>query len=205
MTQIAELHDQAMAAAEAAFVAKRRGESQKAAELNREAYRLERKAAMSAVSVDAPEPTRSILLRGAGTLALWCGEYREAEKLAATALAGDPPPDVAEELRDLLEETDSSEHPSEELDLVLALTLRELRELASDFSEGPKWWRKIEAQLRGRKWRRLLQLMDSPSIELPAVIARHDRNRPQVSTAPPRRIKKGRREAAAELFLRMGR
>jgi hypothetical protein len=48
------------------------------------------------------EPTRSVLHRSAATLALDCGEYREAERLVATALAGNPPEPIANELRDVL-------------------------------------------------------------------------------------------------------
>jgi hypothetical protein len=36
-------------------------------------------------------------------LALQCQEYREAERLIATALSGNPPVEIAEELRELLE------------------------------------------------------------------------------------------------------
>ena len=45
--------------------------------------------------------TGSVLYRSAGTLALDCRQFRKAEQLTAHALAGDPPPDIAEELRDL--------------------------------------------------------------------------------------------------------
>lgn len=46
----------------------------------------------------------SILHRSAGTLALDCRDFRQAEQITARALAGDPHPDIAEELRDLLEQ-----------------------------------------------------------------------------------------------------
>ncbi|HEX5271222.1 MAG TPA: hypothetical protein VFW33_12065, partial [Gemmataceae bacterium] len=55
-----------------------------------------------AASDPSLEPTRSVLHRSAASLALECGEYREAERLIATALAGSPPETIAEELRDLL-------------------------------------------------------------------------------------------------------
>ena len=48
------------------------------------------------------EPTRSVLHRSAATLAVECSELREAEKLIGRALAGNPPDDIANELRDLL-------------------------------------------------------------------------------------------------------
>ncbi len=47
------------------------------------------------------EPTRSVLHRSAATLAIKCGELQMAEKLIAVAIAGTPPLDIAEELKDL--------------------------------------------------------------------------------------------------------
>ena len=58
------------------------------------------------------EPTFSILHRSAGTLALDCNQHRLAEKLAAAALAQEPPHEVAEELRDLLEQAQFQRHLS---------------------------------------------------------------------------------------------
>lgn len=49
------------------------------------------------------EPTRSVFYRSAASLALQCEEFRETERLIATALSGNPPNEIAEELRDLLE------------------------------------------------------------------------------------------------------
>jgi hypothetical protein len=43
------------------------------------------------------------LLRSAATLALDCGEYRQAERLASIGLAGNPPAEIAVELREVLE------------------------------------------------------------------------------------------------------
>ena len=47
------------------------------------------------------EPSRSILHRSAATLAVDCGEFKAAERLIATALSGNPPEEIAEELKDL--------------------------------------------------------------------------------------------------------
>lgn len=52
------------------------------------------------------EPSRSVLYRSAASMAISCEEYRHAEKLIATALMGNPPEEIAEELRDLLTEAD---------------------------------------------------------------------------------------------------
>lgn len=46
----------------------------------------------------------AVLHRSAGTLALDCRDFRQAEKIVATALAQEPHPAIAEELRDLLEQ-----------------------------------------------------------------------------------------------------
>ena len=46
----------------------------------------------------------SVLYRSAGTLALDCRRFRQAEQITAQALAGEPHPDIAEELRDLWEQ-----------------------------------------------------------------------------------------------------
>ena len=58
----------------------------------------------------AAEPSRSILLRSAASLALDCREHREAERLIAIALSGDPPLEIGDELRDLLENVYFSRH-----------------------------------------------------------------------------------------------
>ena len=50
------------------------------------------------------EPSRSVLHRSAASLAEQCGEFREAERLIAVALSGNPPEEIAEELRDLLQQ-----------------------------------------------------------------------------------------------------
>ena len=44
----------------------------------------------------------AVLHRSAGTLALDCRDFLQAEKIVATALAQEPHPEIAEELRDLL-------------------------------------------------------------------------------------------------------
>ncbi len=51
------------------------------------------------------EPTYSVLHRSAGWMAFHCRQFRQAERLASKALAGEPPADIAAELRDLLEQS----------------------------------------------------------------------------------------------------
>lgn len=103
VVQINELHNQAMEFAEEAFLSKKRGNEEEAQSLFRRAFELEARAARIVAQTDV-EPSRSVLLRSAATLALDCGETREAEKLVAIALAGDPPETIADELRDLLDQ-----------------------------------------------------------------------------------------------------
>ena len=91
---------------EVAFFAdqeRRRGNEKQAAELFEQALDLELKA-LDEIT-EPVEPTYSIMHRSAGWLALDCNKPRLAEQLACKALAGEPYPKIAEELRDLLAET----------------------------------------------------------------------------------------------------
>ena len=101
--EINRLHDEAMNLAELATVAKVKGDIQQADELFHKAYDNEARAANLMIEVSSPEPTRSVLFRSAASLAIDCNELREAEKLIATGLSGNPPHEIAEELRDLFE------------------------------------------------------------------------------------------------------
>ncbi|MBD1857481.1 MULTISPECIES: hypothetical protein [Leptolyngbya] len=101
MNQIQTLHQQAMDLAEAAAVARLRGAIEQATQLTRQAFEQETQAANLIASVLDAEPTRSVLHRSAASLAIECGELRAAERLIATALSGSPPPEIAEELKDL--------------------------------------------------------------------------------------------------------
>ena len=101
MSSIQEKHTVAMDLAEAAFVAKLRGDLEQASLLTRQAFENEQAAAaLIANQLDA-EPTRSVLHRSAANLAVNCGELQAAERLIATALSGNPPTEIAEELKDL--------------------------------------------------------------------------------------------------------
>ena len=102
MSKIKDLHSQAVEYAERALMARMRGETKVAIGIFGEALKYE----IAAIDEmrERSEPTYSILHRSAGTLALDCNDLRTAERMAARALANDPPPDVAQELRDLLEQ-----------------------------------------------------------------------------------------------------
>ncbi|MXZ10194.1 MAG: hypothetical protein F4Y79_12220 [Gemmatimonadetes bacterium] len=99
-------HNQAMDLVEIAILERTRGHDEKAVQLYAEALELEL-AAIKELDErgDQAEPTWSVLHRSAGWMAFNSNQFRRAEKLASRALAGDPHPEIAEELRDLLEET----------------------------------------------------------------------------------------------------
>ncbi|WP_225894005.1 hypothetical protein [Atlanticothrix silvestris] len=87
MSQIQELHQQAMNLAEMAQVAKLRGDLPLASQLSRQAFEQERSAAELIAGDLAAEPTRSVLHRSAATLGIDCGEIHTAERLIAIALS----------------------------------------------------------------------------------------------------------------------
>ena len=104
MKSAKELHDQAMDLVENAILERVRGNAESTSDLYAKALKLELDAIGELEkSGQIEEPTWSVLHRGAGWMAFNSGQYRRAEKLACKALAGDPHPEIAEELRDLLE------------------------------------------------------------------------------------------------------
>ena len=108
MSKVNEFHNKAMEFAEHALLARRRGDNEAALPLFEQALDAE----VAAIeNLDGYiEPTFSVLHRSAGTLALDCNQLRRAEQLAAAALAKDPPSEIAEELRDLLEQVHFQRH-----------------------------------------------------------------------------------------------
>jgi hypothetical protein len=110
MKEMTEQHDQAMALADDADVASSRGDVEGALRLFRLAFDLERQAAEQTATAFELEPTRSILHRSAASLALQLKEYRECERLVCRALAGDPPAEIADELREIWEQAAFSMH-----------------------------------------------------------------------------------------------
>lgn len=110
MSQIQSLHQQAMDLAEAAAIARLSGTNEQAAQLTRQAFEQEAQAAALTVSTLDAEPTRSVLHRSAASLAIECGELQVAERLITTALSGNPPPEIAEELKDLFIQINLSQY-----------------------------------------------------------------------------------------------
>ncbi|MEM6347766.1 MAG: hypothetical protein AAF927_28010 [Bacteroidota bacterium] len=101
MSQTNSLHTEAMDLAERAFIARMRGQTDEAVSLFAEASQLEKQAALD---TDAQAQTsRAVLFRSAASLAINAQDWREAEKIAGRALSEEPPLEIIDELRDLLE------------------------------------------------------------------------------------------------------
>lgn len=107
--KVNKLHEKSMEFADLAFVARRFGNDEESKTYFSQAYEYEAEAAKLLVNTNI-EPSRSVLHRSAASLALDCGLVREAEKLIAIALAGEPPDEIADELRDLLEQANFARH-----------------------------------------------------------------------------------------------
>ena len=82
--------------------------------LIREAFAKECRAADAILAMDAPEPSRTVLLKSAAWLAYDCDELRDAERYLCAALSGNPPGGLLKELRILLDQVlnDSRMRPS---------------------------------------------------------------------------------------------
>lgn len=100
--QVNELHEKAMKIAQAAFVARMQGHLENVKQLSSQAFEYESQAAMLLLNDYEIEPTRSVLFRSAASLALNFEDYRQAERMIAFGLSGNPPPEILEELRELL-------------------------------------------------------------------------------------------------------
>ena len=106
-----EVHFKAMLISQDAFVLAVHGKQDEAIPLYEQAFELERQAALSLLNIENVEPTRSILFRSAAALAMECHRYRDAEKMIGLGLAGNPPEDVAEELRELFDAVRKLQRP----------------------------------------------------------------------------------------------
>jgi len=104
------LHSEAMDHAEMAMIERARGKTKVASKHLIEALQKEELAARLAVDNGVPEPTRTILLKSAAHLAVDAGQIRLAEQLVGIALSGDPPEELAEELRGMFEEIGFHRH-----------------------------------------------------------------------------------------------
>lgn len=102
MPDVEVLHREAMELVDQAVLARQQGDAEAVITLSKAAFTKERAAADLVADQFDLEPTRSVLHRSAAALAIECSELREAERLIGRALSGNPPDDIADELRDLL-------------------------------------------------------------------------------------------------------
>lgn len=106
---IDELHRRAMELADEAFYSKREGNLEVAQSKYLSAFEYERAAAMLLVNEYNQEPTRSVFFRSAASLLLnlphpESEHYRQAERMVAFGLSGNPPEEIAAELREAWQE-----------------------------------------------------------------------------------------------------
>lgn len=111
MNALNDFHNKAMEFAELALAERAQGNKEESISLFEKALECE----LSAIAEldknnEITEPTYSVLHRSAGTLALDCNQARKAEQIVTKALSKDPPPEIAEELRDLLEQINFQRH-----------------------------------------------------------------------------------------------
>lgn len=101
MSTSQQLHTTAMQIAQEAHFAKQKGDLEEYLKLIKLAFQQEKEAAWALFYNFEAEPTRSVLFRSAAWLAFNCGELREAEKMVAAGLVGNPPLEIITELRTL--------------------------------------------------------------------------------------------------------
>ncbi len=99
-----------MILAEQAFLKRRQGAYAESISLFREAFALESQAALKLSSTEEREPSRSILFRSAATLALNAKIFRDAERMVGYGLSGNPPSEIANELRNISEQVNMERH-----------------------------------------------------------------------------------------------
>lgn len=102
--QLRSTHRQANLLAQEAWLAKEKGQFERALELYHKAYALEKGVALEYIELIDAEPTRSIIFKSAALLAKECELLREAEKWLSYALSGNPPEEIANELRAIFKE-----------------------------------------------------------------------------------------------------
>ena len=102
MSAMNDFHHQAIDYAVRGFMEQMQGDAETASCHFEQALQFE--LAAIAELTEPIEPTHSVLHRSAGWMAYHCGQYRKAEQLAAFALAQEPPPEIANELRELLQQ-----------------------------------------------------------------------------------------------------
>ena len=107
---VKELHREAMKFNDLALIARNENSISDVKTYYLKAYEFERQAFILFNSQSQEEPTRSILIRSAANLAILAEQLREAEKIISIGLAGDPPDEIANELRNLLQQVNFFRH-----------------------------------------------------------------------------------------------
>lgn len=153
MSTAEDNHDKAMNAFDKATLAKLRGDMDVASAALKEALRHETVAAELLFDDLQNEPSRSVLFRSAASIALQCGEKREAERLIARGLGGDPPAEIAAEMRDLLEDVYFERHLETQ-----GIQLLD-REIQFSLSGDAVGWGKIESDVFITKLRSFEKLL----------------------------------------------
>jgi hypothetical protein len=105
MNQINQLHNQAMDLAENAFLSQQKGDKTAFVQLSKEAFLLEKAAAMLLQNQLDAEPNRSILFKSAAFLAFDAQEYQECRDMITYTLLGKPDNIIKAEMNQLFAET----------------------------------------------------------------------------------------------------
>jgi len=108
--QIEKLHNEAMSIADDADLMKHHGQLVDAIELFRKAFALEHDAAMAALASGVEDLSAGVLVKSAAFLAYDGGLIRESEQMVGLALSRNLPEEIAEEMRDLLENIHFARH-----------------------------------------------------------------------------------------------
>ncbi len=105
---VKDLHRKAMEYNDEAIIAYNKGDNPNSFYLK--AFEFEKQAYILFASKSDEEPTRSVLLRSAASLAMMAGLNEEAENLIGLAISGNPPEEILEELRDLFQTVNFKRH-----------------------------------------------------------------------------------------------
>lgn len=107
MSNINQIHDQAMTIAEKAFLAQQAGDKVAFVQLSKEAFLLERKAAMMLKDKMDVEPSRSVLFKSAAFLAFDAQDYQACRDMITYTLLGKPDPIIKMEMKNLFLEVNT--------------------------------------------------------------------------------------------------
>jgi hypothetical protein len=105
MPNITKLHTKAMDLAENAFLLQQKGDAIAFIQLSKEAFLLEKEAAMLLQNEPNSEPSRSILFKSAAFLAFDAQEYQECRDMITYTLLGKPDNIIKAEMNQLFDET----------------------------------------------------------------------------------------------------